>query len=144
MIRVVLDDAVDVLAGLTVLTPNVHPRIANWVDYRSADGAAVFRCDVEGEGDYRLRYAYVRWTEAPASVSEFRRFYSEWRKTGLARLAVHPVPLEQVSPGAVVDRGAFAWCLGPRDRIEITLEMLDGRPSLGATRAWAKQKDICT
>lgn len=143
VVDVVLKDSVDPLVEYPVLEPFVAPRIANRVDREDPEYGAVFESDVEGEGGYRIRYCSVKWPgRARSEANAFAAFFQAWRNAALNRLAASPVPNEDLSP-TVIDPGAFAWCLGTRDRIEITLERPGGGLVLSATRAWAKRREAC-
>ncbi|MDJ0992994.1 MAG: hypothetical protein QNI90_05430 [Dinoroseobacter sp.] len=142
-VQVVLQDSTDPLNGHPVLSPHFTPRYANRIDCETPDGAAQWECDVEGEGPYRIRYCSVIWRTITRSKRDaFAKYFTAWRRAALSRLAAGPVPTEDLTP-SIIDRGAFAWCLGPRDRMEITLERPDGQLAVSATRAWAKRREVC-
>ncbi len=142
-VDVVLRDSVEPVANLPVLEPFVRPDIANRVDREDPEGGAIFECDVEGERPYRIRYCSVVWPGlTKVDANAFTAFFGVWRTAALNRLAAHPVPNEDLTP-TVLDRKAFAWCLGKRDRIEIKLERPSAGLTVSATRAWAKQREAC-
>jgi hypothetical protein len=143
-LEVAMTDATDPLDGLTVIEPFVAPRIANRIDVLDERSGAVFECDVEGEGRYRVRFCSVRWTRgSKGTARDFAEFFRAWRAAALGRLAASSVPNEDLTPN-VVNARAFAWCLGPRDRMQVTLEDTNRGQLLSVTRAWAERRDVCT
>lgn len=146
VIDVVLRDTDTVLRDLAVLHPIYNPRIANVIERVDPATGALFQTDVN-QGTHRVRYCQLRWPDASAADRKaYATFFREWRKAGLAALAVAPAA-DHEQRGSVIDTGAFGWCVGPGDRMKVAMEK-GGRPDMivSATRAFVTQKEqqLCT
>lgn len=142
VIEVVLQGSESILSHLEVLHPPVSPKIANRVDRMDHECGAVFETDVEG-GTHRVRYCQVsRPGAAPADRRAYAEFSKAWRTACLTAVAANAVA-DHEQRGPTVDRGALAWCLGPADRIKVSMEN-SGKPQTraSATRAFLTHREL--
>ena len=144
LVEVVLRDSTDPLRALRILEPFTRPKLANRIDRENTENGAVYSCDVEGEGTYRIRYCELQWRGlTSAAAREYAAAFDAWRSDGLAAASLRPVGYED-HWGKAINRNAAAWCVGPSDRIELKMERAQTPGmAMSATRAWVLNRRIC-
>lgn len=132
VVSTILADDEAVLKAFPVVPPDPHKVQPTWIRRIDKDSGCLFETDIEGEGDYCLRYSSVRQEVPKENIAFYVTLFKAW--------ASYHVEKGTMKVYNDQEGTMYCWKVGPDDVIGVKIETRGGCLWFSATRAWVGEQ----